>query len=698
MKSLRSEISFHTIASIAIVSGLIIGLSIYVYEKLYIEFVATEVNATAENMAVDLLGVMGEPAGSFNQAQVLLRLEEYEYVQSAGIYRNDGVLLNSYIGSANQKADQHSLTATVETAEVSLLSDDSIVENLPEGLHHIHSKVVVIKSIGETSFPMGKLVLAFNLEDAIKESRLRYITLVTPSVVVLILVFLLLTTRLHRRSLKPLENLIKTMDSVVDEKSYDVKVPETSKVETAALSRAFNNMMTNIKLQSELNNQKTALLEQQQSEMEKLANFDVLTGLPNRQHLMRKLAALLARAQMTNSEVALMFIDVDGFKDINDSFGHDTGDKLLLRISSLLNQSLPDNATLGRLGGDEFLVLIDNVSSRDEIENIASKLLKAADNTHNINRIRLGSTISMGIALASNCNYELSTLITNADVAMYRAKQEGRARYEWFSLSMYEATHRKVQVSTRISHGLAHGDFYLAYQAKVGPKENIIGFEVLLRWYDEVLGHVSPGEFIPIAEQTDKISQITLWVVKRACEELPLLIKEFGENISISLNLSPQDVNSSEVTDFILGGLASNDIPAKHIEFEITETAYMNNFGYANSFFEALKISGCHLSLDDFGTGYSSLSYLTEFNIDTLKIDKQFVSQIGQSERSEQITVAIIQMAKSLNLLVCAEGVETKAQAEFLIEKGCEILQGFLYSRPTPLKELLARRADKFVI
>lgn len=702
MKSLRSQISFNTVTSIAIISALIITLSIYVYEKLYIEFVSTEVNAIGENISVDLIDYINEPAGSFNQTEVLLRLDEYEYAETAYIFNSQGELLNVYIGQAGLKAraKPNAFESNVDGSQIfkidtsskasNALEDVNSITALALGLHHINNKVVMVKTIGEPIYPLGKFILIFNLQEAIRDSRERYITLVAPSVVFLICLSLLVSVRAQRKVFRPLNTLIKTMDSVVDDKNYDVKVEETERVETLALSRAFNNMMGNIQAESEANQQKNALLEKQQSQMERLANFDALTGLPNRQFLMKILSSELTKARTNRSELGLLFVDIDGFKSINDSFGHDTGDKFLLHISVIMSKLLDEAYTLGRLGGDEFIIIAPDIGDPKTLEDMAAKLVVAVSRTHIFNTLRLDSGVSVGLALASDCNYELSSLITNADVAMYKAKGSGKARFMWFNEEMLADTKRKVLISTRLSSALENDAFYLAYQAKVDAEQNIIGFETLLRWHDDVLGHVSPAEFIPIAEQTDKISLISMWIIKRLEIEAPRLIKSFGSQIIISINLSPQDLNSEKLTQFILKGMRENKLPAKNLEIEITETAYMNNFNVANSFFESIKHYGCQLALDDFGTGYSSLSYLTKFDIDTLKIDRSFVNNIGISEQSELITKTIIKMAKSLNFSVCAEGVETREQAAFLLRNGCHALQGFLYSKPTPLEDVLA--------
>lgn len=702
MKSLRSQISFNTVTSIAIISALIITLSIYVYEKLYIEFVSTEVNAIGENISVDLIDYINEPAGSFNQTEVLLRLDEYEYAETAYIFNSQGELLNVYIGQAGLKAraKPNAFESNVDGSQIfkidtsskasNALEDVNSITALALGLHHINNKVVMVKTIGEPVYPLGKFILIFNLQEALRDSRERYITLVAPSVVFLICLSLLVSVRAQHKVFRPLNTLIKTMDSVVDDKNYDVKVEETEREETLALSRAFNNMMGNIQAESEANQQKNALLEKQQSQMERLANFDALTGLPNRQFLMKILSSELTKARTNRSELGLLFVDIDGFKSINDSFGHDTGDKFLLHISVIMSKLLDEAYTLGRLGGDEFIIIAPDIGDPKTLEDMAAKLVVAVSRTHIFNTLRLDSGVSVGLALASDCNYELSSLITNADVAMYKAKGSGKARFMWFNEEMLADTKRKVLISTRLSSALENDAFYLAYQAKVDAEQNIIGFETLLRWHDDVLGHVSPAEFIPIAEQTDKISLISMWIIKRLEIEAPRLIKSFGSQIIISINLSPQDLNSERLTQFILKGMRENKLPAKNLEIEITETAYMNNFNVANSFFESIKHYGCQLALDDFGTGYSSLSYLTKFDIDTLKVDRSFVNNIGISEQSELITKTIIKMAKSLNFSVCAEGVETREQAAFLLRNGCHALQGFLYSKPTPLEDVLA--------
>lgn len=685
MKSLRSDIALTSIASVAIISVLIMALSIRVYETLYQDFVAYQFDALAENMAVDLLPVINYSAGSFDQTQVLLRLDKYEYVEFARIYNEYDELVNHYVGNPNIENGSSSTRAV----------DEANYLHLDNGFHTINNNIFVIKTIGEVDLPMGKLVLSYDIQHPLAENRWKFIGLVSPVVIILLLITVITTVRLQRRLLTPLTSLIAKMKKVEKEANYDVKVSEEGKFEIASLGRGFNSMMLHIKNQIDINKRKTLLLERQQSQMEKLANFDTLTGLPNRQYLMKSLSIELASAKRDKSQVALMFLDLDGFKQVNDSYGHDAGDKLLCGISSEISDAMRDGDIVGRLGGDEFLIILVGNPTNLQLEAIAKRLINRITQLHHIDGWRVDPSVSIGIALATDSNYAASTLVTNADVAMYKAKNEGKGRYIWFTASMQEATRRKIQVATHLPQAIENNEFHLVYQAKVNSEGEVVGFEALLRWFDNELGNISPAEFIPIAEQSDRISEITLWVIVQACLEIPHISEHYGEDIRVSINLSAYDLKNVHVTEFILEGLRSGGIPRNNVEFEITESAYMNNFSIANAFLAELKKEGCKISLDDFGTGYSSLSYITEFNIDTLKIDRQFVSQIGTSKRSELITITIIEMAKNLNLNVCAEGIETHEQSAFLTDNGCNILQGFLYSKPIPLDALFSQLEEQ---
>ncbi len=686
MKSLRTEIAAITLISITVISALVMWVSIRVYEGLYEDFVSKELNALSENLANDLLPFMSSSEDTFSLLSILLKLDEYDNVEFAKVFSQEGELLTAYVGSAS---DEH----TVQQTESGPAFDRQLF-SLQHGLFVEESHIRVVRIIGDPALPQGKLVISYLIEQSLKASQQRFISSIVPFVIFILLAAVLCVIELQRRSLLPLFELIDEMRRIEETKDYAVEVNVEGKTEIKALTHGFNSMMSDINKQAELNRQKNKLLTRQQEQMEKLANFDPLTGLPNRQFLMKCLSIELSRAKRENSNVALLFLDLDGFKMVNDSFGHDVGDKLLCKIADLVSENLRADDIVGRLGGDEFVIILSAETTFEQVEEVANRLVSVINEEQFVDQWRLETGASIGVALAKDCEYNLTTLMSNADIAMYHSKRNGRGQFTLFTRMMQDDNHRIIRISTSIISALENDEFYLVYQPKVNQSGHIVAFEALIRWYNAHLGIVSPAEFIPIAEQSNKVSAITQWVVQQVCNDIDQILGQYGESTSISLNLSANDLKDDSVTGFVLEKIKLLGKRASAIEFEITESAYLKSFQAGNKFFEDLRTYGCKIALDDFGTGYSSLSYLTEFNIDTLKIDRQFVSQIGVSQRSELITVTILEMARHLKLTVCAEGVETLEQANFLIDHGCHTLQGYYYGKPEPLS---SQTTDSFL-
>lgn len=681
VKSLRSEIAAITLFSITLVSTLILWFSVNVYEELYQEFVAEELESLSENLANDLLPFIGEQSDTFSIARTMLRMDQYEHIEYAKVFNNQGDLLSAYHSPQIMQSD--TLYRHRELTNELLLT-------LPLGLDIAPDCIIVVKRIGDPQYSQGRLIISYDLSQALSSSQAKLISSVLPFAGLLVLVAVILVLELQRRSLSPLHQLIHKMRRIEDTKDYDVAVEETGKKEIAELTRGFNSMMSDINRQVEANRQKNALLLRQQEQMEQLANFDSLTGLPNRQFLMTSLSIELARAKRDNRELALMFLDLDGFKLVNDSFGHDVGDKLLCRAADIASECLRKGDILGRLGGDEFIIMLSNNPLITQLKDVAQRLIDNLSMPHHVDEWKIYTGVSIGISLATECDYQASDMVTNADIAMYRSKRNGRGQFTLFTQEMQDDNRRMVRIATNIAYAVESDELSLHYQPKVDCHGVVQGFEALIRWYSKELGFVPPNEFIPIAEQSDKISMITRWVITQVCRDLPALLAAYGDAIRVSLNLSAHDLKNPKVTEFIVDKMRSLPIAPSTVEFEITESAYLESFHAGNVFFETLRGFGCKIALDDFGTGYSSLSYLTEFNIDTLKIDRQFTSQIGASKRSGLITNTIIEMARHLKLTVCAEGVETHEQAHFLIHHKCDLLQGYLYGRPEPLSTVIA--------
>ncbi|MCW8822417.1 MAG: EAL domain-containing protein, partial [Sulfurovum sp.] len=413
-----------------------------------------------------------------------------------------------------------------------------------------------------------------------------------------------------------------------------------------------------------------------------LANFDILTGLPNRVKLDEQLTYLINLAKRKQTSFALMFIDVDNFKDINDTLGHNIGDILLVELSKRLKSILRDEDTLARLGGDEFILLLPE-SNVDEAQKVAQKLLYAIQAPFSIEQYELNITASIGIALYPTDGLDKETLSKNADAAMYRAKEAGRNGYSFFTEEMQTISTRKLQLLNALYHALSRNEFHIVYQPQISlATGHVIGAEALLRWEHPEFGTISPVEFIPIAESSGLILSIGEWVLRSAAEQLKDWMESGMSPIIMAINLSAVQFRHPNLPDLVTQILQSTKLPSEYLELELTESVAMHNPKEAISIINNLHERGIRMSIDDFGTGYSSLSYLKKFKVYKLKIDQSFVRDISTDPEDKAIVAAIINMAHSLGLRTIAEGVETTEQLDYLSEQGCDEAQGYYYNKP----------------
>jgi diguanylate cyclase (GGDEF)-like protein/PAS domain S-box-containing protein len=439
------------------------------------------------------------------------------------------------------------------------------------------------------------------------------------------------------------------------------------------------------------NNNVTTLLgitrditERKQAEMriQHMANFDSLTGLPNRVKLDEQLSYILNLAKRNEWNFSLMFLDIDNFKDINDTLGHNVGDKLLIGLSERIQSVLREEDTVARLGGDEFIILLPNTDT-DGAQQVAQKLLNIIQKPFSIEQHELTVTSSIGIALYPTDGLDKDMLFKNADAAMYRAKNAGRNNYAFFTEEMQTVSRRNLLLSNALRHALQNNQLHLVYQPQIAlDTGRIIGAEALLRWEHPELGNVSPAEFIPIAENTGLILAIGEWVLRTAAQQLKSWIEGGMSPIIMAVNLSAVQFRQPNLPDLITGILESTGVSPELLELELTESVTMNNPQGAINIINKLHDRGIRMSIDDFGTGYSSLSYLKKFKVYKLKIDQSFVRDISTDPEDKAIVGAIIHMAESLGLNTIAEGVETVEQLDYLREQGCTEVQGYYYSRP----------------
>lgn len=420
------------------------------------------------------------------------------------------------------------------------------------------------------------------------------------------------------------------------------------------------------------------------------AHFDDLTGLPNRQLLKDRLEQHLVQARRDEHSGALLFIDLDRFKEINDVFGHSVGDIVLAQAAERILAEVRETDTVARLGGDEFVIMMPNLAADNTIRATATRILERLAEAFTIrgNDHFLGASI--GIVVFPDDGGSVETLLKNADSAMYRAKDAGRSRFEFFSQELNAESRRKIELERDLRTAFDGEALVLYYQPQFDLGEDIIcGAEALMRWKHESLGNVAPSEFIQLAEDSGLIVDMGRWVVEQTCQDLRKILDKRLHPGSMSINVSARQLRDANFAADVLDSLRRNNIHPGYLQLEITETTVAQNRDTAIAILNSLRESGVQVAIDDFGTGYSSLSYLQELPFDRIKIDKTFVDLIGSGGNSEKICRTIIKMAHELGKEAIAEGVETREQADFLIENKCDSVQGYFYSYPLPWEEFV---------
>jgi diguanylate cyclase (GGDEF)-like protein/PAS domain S-box-containing protein len=416
------------------------------------------------------------------------------------------------------------------------------------------------------------------------------------------------------------------------------------------------------------------------AQIARLAYYDTLTGLPNRARL-RDMIAEATQACPAGGHVALAFLDVDNFKDVNDTLGHSAGDELLVEFAKRLRAQIQPGDMLGRLGGDEFVIVLPNRDA-SEASTVASRITEAVAMPLQIGSKQVPMSASIGISIYPDNADDIDTLIQQADAAMYKAKRAGRSTYRFFSADMDRLAEQRLAHSAALRSAIANDALKLHYQPQIRTSDGgIHGVEALARWYDPVLGEVSPAKFIPLAEECGLIEQIGLWSIREACRQMAEWRNAGLDIPCVSVNLSPINFQNVNLASVVAGLLADHGLPAEVLMLEITEGVFLNERSVAIETMNALRKQGVGLSLDDFGTGYSSLSRLAHLPIRELKIDRGFMRDVESDPTARAIVTTVIRVGQSLQLTVVAEGVETEGQRDLLAELGCDVVQGFLYAR-----------------
>jgi diguanylate cyclase (GGDEF)-like protein/PAS domain S-box-containing protein len=434
---------------------------------------------------------------------------------------------------------------------------------------------------------------------------------------------------------------------------------------------------------------------QAEARIQFLAHHDTLTHLPNRAMVMDRLQVVLAAARRQSRMVAVMFLDLDNFKTINDSLGHHAGDALLKRVSARLKDSVRDSDLVGRLGGDEFLIVLTNLAREDDVLPVVEKIAESISEPFSLEEQVLSVSGSIGISVFPKDGNTPDTLVRNADAAMYLAKDQGRSNYQFFTPSLSRAAFETLAMESGIRKAIKQVEFLLHYQPQVDlATGRVESLEALIRWRHPELGIVGPDQFISVAEHRGLIVPIGRWVINEAIRQVRAW-RDAGFNVRVAINLSAMQFKQKDLVDDIAARLRAHEVPGSQLEIELTESLFMDDVNAVTKTLGRLRDLGVTLAVDDFGTGYSSLSYLKRYPIDKIKIDRSFVRDVPTDPDDVAIALAIIGLAQSLDLKVVAEGVENDTQLEFLKSNRCHGIQGYYISRPLPAEDIPAWFAER---
>jgi diguanylate cyclase (GGDEF)-like protein len=508
------------------------------------------------------------------------------------------------------------------------------------------------------------------------------------------------TWRAAGRITQPLARLDEAAGRLATGEHVQVRV--RGRDELARLANSFNEMTARLAASQasveeyqhtleEKVEQRTRELQTATARAYKLAQQDILTGLPNRVLLNQRLQQILALAKREQQQVAVLFLDFDHFKRINDTLGHDTGDQLLQQVAQRLSTTIRESDLVARLGGDEFVLVLTGLNmaqSAHELMLLVERVRATFGSPFSVNGQDLSLTVSIGVSLYPDDGLDAPSLIKQADTAMYAAKEQGRNAYRFFTADMNARIQARLQLENALRRALANNEFYLVYQPQIDMATGLpVGVEALIRWHDPERGEIQPGEFIAVAEESGLIHPIGAWVLETACRQC----REWADHdmlLRMSVNVSVRQLEQDTWLEVVRNALDVSRLAPSYLDLEITESVIISNADKAVATLTRLKQMSVTLTMDDFGTGYSSLYYLTRLPLNNIKIDQKFIRGLDHDRNDEAITHAIIALSHGLGMRVIAEGVETPSQYRFLQKQGCEEAQGFYIGKPMTAPQL----------
>jgi diguanylate cyclase (GGDEF)-like protein len=658
-----------TSGSVMLLSTLfLIGIQLYFFTAALVRQTQSQATMVGENLTAAMAFADAEAAGD-----ILSALRVAPDVQSAVAFDAKGKAFVSFVREPDAPPAARDPRARETVVDVRGVS--------------------VTRRIQVGNRLLGTVVVRSSVTSVYHQLAL-YLALALPMTLALLSLSYYALSRLQRYFTAPIRALSAVSEQISRQGDYSLRAEVSQAADIGVLARTFNGMLDRIQkrereLEAEINERKRI-----EVKLDRLAHYDPVTQLNNRHFFNERLEAVIARARKFDERTVLMFIDLDNFKAVNDTLGHDIGDELLRLVSRRLSETLRFGDVLSRIGGDEFGIILENVNQAGVAALIAEKCLtKLADPIHiHGHDIHIGASI--GISVYPDDATDMHALLKYADTAMYYAKNGGKNAWRTFTPSMRDDAHKRFKLDNNLRRALERDEFVLHYQPQVDLKTgDIVGVEALIRWIHPQLGMVSPSDFIPVAEDTGVIVAIGEWVLREACRDLKHW-HEQGYALRVAVNLSGRQLKENNLVAAVLAALREADVDPCWLELELTESMLMDASPDIIDRLHALTDAGIQLSIDDFGTGYSSMSYLKTFPVRALKVDRSFVRGLPQDPEDAAITRAIIAMARSLRMEIVAEGIETQEQHDFLRAHGCDKSQGYLYGRPcaaAQIGQMLAR-------
>jgi diguanylate cyclase (GGDEF)-like protein len=629
-----------------------------------------------ENLSTQAVVLAGnlESAVAFGDAgftlQTLNALQHYPDVLMAAVVLPDGKYLGKY------------------GKEGSKVGDAAIQQYLSQGDFIAAKKHGIVQAIASQDGTSARLVLVANLENLNRETLLIFVSSTGIGVLILFIAY----TMFRRMSLavtRPIEDLTAVMRTVEREGDHGQRTKIVSDDEIGELAKGFNAMLSalerqNISLNTELDERKRV-----EEQLDRLAHYDTVTGLPNRLYFHERLKLAVAHSTQFDMLMAVVFVDLDNFKLVNDSFGHHIGDMQLQAVAVRMSKSLRVGDLVCRLGGDEFAIILEHLSDSMQIHPILDKLVQNLTQPLRLDNHDIVVTGSVGVAICPEDADTPETLLRFADAAMYAAKGAGKNTWRRFDPEMASRSALRLTLESLMRQGLHEGQFEVHYQPQIDMStDEISGFEALARWNHPERGYISPAQFIPVAEECGLIRPLGEWVLRTACQQVVTWNLEGYERFNVAVNVSVRQLAHANFAEQVLAILAETGCPPKQLELEITESVLMQHSGKTIALLEQLRDSGIGIAIDDFGTGYSSMTQLKNMPVTKLKIDKSFVDDITTDRNDQAITAAISSLAQNLQLRVIAEGVETSQQVLLLRQSGCHEFQGHYFARPLPAAQV----------